>query len=385
MRIAMIGPSYPFKGGIAAYTTQFYRELVKNHQVLFCSFRRQYPAFLYPGDSDKDPGNTGLRDETVQPTIDSINPLSWRLTSQKIANFKPDILVVPWWVMFWAPVFICIIRGVRRRSKATRIVFVCHNVIAHEPSWASALLTRLTLKHGDGFLVHSGLEKRNLRAMIGSSNIAQAELPVEIFAHTGASDIEQARHRLGIRGNCLLFFGFVRPYKGLAVLLDAMPQILEKVPCQLVVAGEIWGDSSTYTRQIESLGIKDHVRIVGSYVQQADVADYFRASDLVILPYLSATGSSVVKLAYSYGRPVLVTNVGSLPAAVIPGRTGHIVEPGDKNALANAVIQHFSMKNTVDFAEAVEEYRQTFSWQQLMCQFDALIESIVPLAGAGPD
>jgi glycosyltransferase involved in cell wall biosynthesis len=381
----MIGPSYPFKGGIAAYTTQFYRELVKNHQVLFCSFQRQYPALLYPGDSDKDPADSRLMDETVIPTIDSMNPISWRLTSQKIADFRPDILVVPWWVMFWAPVFICIIRGVKRRSKATRIVFVCHNVIAHEPSWASTLLTRLTLKYGDGFLVHSGLEKRDLMAMIGSANIAQAELPVEKFPDAGAVDSEQARQRLGISGNCLLFFGFVRPYKGLAVLLDAMPRILEKVPCQLVVAGEIWGDASILTRQIESLGIKDHVRIVGNYVQQADVADYFHASDLVILPYLSATGSGVVKLAYSYGRPVLVTNVGSLPAAVIPGRTGHIVEPGDRDALADAVIQHFDMKDTVDFTEAVEEYRQTFSWQQLMCQFDALIESIVPLADAGPD
>ena len=381
----MIGPSYPFKGGIPAYTTQFYRELVKNHQVLFCSFRRQYPALLYPGDSDRDPGNTELRDESVLPTIDSINPISWRFTSQKIANFRPDILVIPWWVMFWAPVFICIIRGVRRRSKASRIVFVCHNVVVHEPGWASTLLTRLTLKQGDGFLVHSSLEKSDLRAMIGSANVVQAELPVDNFPDIGASDSEEARQRLGISGNCLLFFGFVRPYKGLAVLLDAMPRILEKLPCQLVVAGEVWGDPGIYTRQIERLGIKDHVRIVGSYVQQADVADYFHASDLVILPYLSATGSGVVKLAYSYGRPVLVTNVGSLPAAVIPESTGHIVEPGDISALADAVIEHFSMKNTVDFTEAVEEYRQTFSWQQLMRQFDVLIESIVPLAGAKPD
>lgn len=378
----MIGPSYPFKGGIAAYTTQFYRELVKNHQVLFCSFRRQYPALLYPGDSDKDPGNTGLRDEAVLPTIDSLNPLSWRLTARKIADFRPDILVVPWWVMFWAPVFICIIRGVRRRSKATRIVFVCHNVVAHEPSWVSTLLTRLTLKQGDGFLVHSSREERDLRAMIGLANVVQAELPVEKFPDVGAFEREQARQRLGISGNCLLFFGFVRPYKGLAVLLDAMPRILERVPCQLVVAGEIWGDAGIYARQIERLGIKDHVRIVGSYVQQADVADYFHASDLVILPYLSATGSGVVKLAYSYGRPVLVTNVGSLPAAVIPGRTGHIVEPGDKTVLAKAVIQHFSLENNVDFTEAVKEYRLTFSWQQLMCRFEALIESLMPLSGA---
>jgi glycosyltransferase involved in cell wall biosynthesis len=295
--------------------------------------------------------------------------------------FEPDILVVPWWVMFWAPVFTCIIRGVKRRSKATRVVFVCHNVVAHEPSWISALLTRLTLKHGDGFLVHSSREKRDLRAMIDSAHVAQAELPVDHVPDIGASDRVQARQRLGITGRCLLFFGFVRPYKGLAVLLDAMPLILEKMPCQLIVAGEIWGDASVYTEQIERLGITDHVRLVGSYIQQSDVADYFHASDLVILPYLSATGSGVVKLAYSYGCPVLVSNVGSLPAAVIPGRTGHIVDHGDKNALAQAVIQHFSVENTVDFTQEVEEYRQTFSWQQLMGEFDALIESLIsPLA-----
>lgn len=371
MKIALIGPSYPFKGGIANYTTHLYRELVARHEVLFISFSRQYPDWLYPGQSDRDPSNTELREENCRQIIDSLNPLTWRKAVCEISDFKPDLVIFPWWVMFWAPQFIYMIRGIRHRIKSSRVIFVCHNVIAHESGWLSRIMTRLTLRLGDSFLVHSTQDKHDLESMVDHPVVKQVEFPAYVLPDLRLCSREQAREKLNIQGDIVLFFGFVRPYKGLSVLLEAMAIVLQQRQCTLVVAGEIWGNPGVYTEQIQRLGLADRVRLVADYIPQHDVATYFGASDLVVLPYLSATGSGVVKLAYSYHRPVVVTSVGSLPEAVIEGETGYVVQSGDAEALARSILAYFNRSDRAAVEALIARHVQQFSWGQVV---DALEE-----------
>ncbi len=371
LKIALIGPSFPFKGGIASYTTHLYRQLATRHEVLFVSFSRQYPGWLYPGQGDRDPGNTELREEDCRQVIDSLNPLTWRKAVGEISDFKPDLIIFPWWVMFWAPLFIYMICGIRRRVKSVRVVFLCHNVIAHEPGLLSRLLTRMTLRLGDGFLVHSAQDKHALQAMLNRPEVQQVEHPAYDLAHLQRCSRGQAREKLGVEGDVVLFFGFVRPYKGLSVLLDAMAIVLKHRSCTLVIAGEIWGDARVYIKQIERLGLSGQVKLTGDYVTQQDVATYFGACDLVVLPYLSATGSGVIKLAYSYHRPVVVSSIGSLPEAVLQGETGYVVPSGDAHALADAILAYFKRSDRAAVEVVIAKHVQQFSWEPVL---DALEE-----------
>ena len=362
----MVGPSYPFKGGIAQYTTDFYRELAACHQVRFVSFKRQYPAWLYPGQGDRDLTNTELLDDGAVQIIDSLNPLSWRKAVQEICVFGPDVVIFPWWVIFWSPHFIYMIRAIRRRTQSVRVFFLCHNVIAHESSWLSQLITRLTLRLGDGFIVHSEKDKRDLQDMLEHPRVIQVEHPGYELSALQLCAREKARDQLGIAGDVVLFFGFVRPYKGLHILLEAMSIVLKEHECTLVIAGEIWGDPAVYTEQIEKLGMTDQVKLIGAYIPNQDLPAYLASSDLVVLPYLSATGSGVIKLAYSYHRPVVVTRVGSLPDTVIPGKTGYVVPPGDAYALAQAILAHFRRTDRVEMEELIASHLQQFGWKPVI-------------------
>lgn len=362
----MVGPSYPFKGGIPLYTTHFYRELAARHQVHFISFKRQYPTWLYPGRGDRDLTNTEILDDGAVQIIDSLNPLSWRKAVQEICDFGPEVVIFPWWVVFWSPQFIYMIRAIKSRTQSVRVFFLCHNVIAHEPSWFSRLLTRLTLKLGDGFIVHSEKDNRDLQAILGNPRVIQVEHPgYEVPAfHLQARG--KARTQLGLDGDVVLFFGFVRPYKGLHTLLEAMSIVLNEHECTLVVAGEIWGDPREYTEQIEHLGMTDQVKLIGAYIPNHDLPAYLASSDVVVLPYLSATGSGVVKLAYSYHRPVIVSNVGSLADTVIPGKTGYLVPPGDAYALAQTILSHLGRTDRVEMEEFIAAHIQQFGWEPVI-------------------
>jgi glycosyltransferase involved in cell wall biosynthesis len=368
----MVGPSYPFKGGIAQYTTDLYRKLTVQHDVLFVSFKRQYPAWLYPGQGDQDLTDTTLREFSGIPLIDSLNPLSWRRAVLAVCEFKPDLLIFPWWVMFWAPQFIYMIRAIKRRTESCRVLFVCHNVTAHEPSYLSRALTGLTLAQGDGYLVHSQKDMDDLQMILDQPRVIQVEHPSYELQDQHQLSREQARHELGISGKTLLFFGFVRPYKGLGVLLDAMPTILAEEQCTLVIAGEIWGDPRAYTEKIASLGIADHVRLVGEYIPLEDVATYFQACDLVVLPYLSATGSGVLKLAYSYNRPVVVSSVGSLPGGILEGETGYVVPAGNTAALANSIVRHLRREDRAIMEDTIATHVRQFSWEPVIQALEAL-------------
>ena len=365
LKIALLGPSYPFKGGIAQYTTYLYRALARDHEVLFVSFRRQYPDWLYPGQTDRDDSALELFEPDALPLLDSLNPLTWWKTVREISRFRPQVVVFPWWVMYWAPQFLFMTLLLRLKSPQSRVIYLCHNVIAHEPSRLSRLLTRLTLRQGDAFIVQSAQDEEALRGMLADVEVKRIEHPAYVVPPERLWDGARARRELGLHGNVLLFFGYVRPYKGLDLLLQALPAVLARQDCTLVVAGELWGDSQHYLQLSERLGIADRVRWEMQYIPQERVPVYFGACDLVVLPYRSATGSGVVKLAHSHHRPVLVTDVGALPSAVRESCSGYIVPSGDPAALAAAILRHFSRDDREAMAAYIATHQEQCGWELL--------------------
>jgi glycosyltransferase involved in cell wall biosynthesis len=378
MKCALIGPTYPFRGGISHYTTLLCQNLRQRHEVDFYTFTRQYPSFLFPGQTDRDPSNKPLCCDAT-PLIDPVNPLSWVKAAGRVSRREPDILIMQWWVPYWAPAFATIAFLVRR-STGIRILFICHNVLPHERRRVDRLLAGLTLGNGHSFMVHSYRDEMQLRAMLPGARITRTELPAcDFFNRCGLSQ-DSAKKQLNLSGKkVLLFFGFVRPYKGVEYAISAMPQILEEVDAHLLVVGEFWSPESDFRALINRLAVSSAVTIVNRYVPNEEVAPYFAAADLVVLPYLDATQSAVIPIAYGFERPVLTTAVGGLGEAVKDGRTGFLVPPGDSEALAQMVVRFFREELGQQLAANIRAEHQRLSWEETV----RLIESLVVPDGKG--
>jgi glycosyltransferase involved in cell wall biosynthesis len=243
---------------------------------------------------------------------------------------------------------------------------VCHNVVEHEPSRVRLALTRAALGSGDLFLVHSEEDRRNLERLVPGARVARGILPSFGEVAGVPPSRAEARARLGLapEERVLLFFGFVRRYKGLRHLLEAMPRVVERTGARLVVAGEFWKDKQIYLDRIAALGVADRVTILDRYLPNEEVADVFAAADLVVQPYETATQSAVTQMAFDLGRPVVVTAVGGLPESVRHGVTGYVVPPADPEAIADAVADFFGNARGPAMEAAVEADRDRFSWDR---------------------
>ena len=335
------------------------------YNVKFYAFKRQYPKCLYPGRSDKDVSNVGIKEDDVENILDSMNPITWWKIFYRIKKDDPDLLIIPWWVSFWTPQFWSITTLVRRFTLA-KVLFICHNVVQHESKLFDRLCTKLVLRNGDYFIVHSDEDLNNLKEIFPEADVKKTFHPtyeVFNFCRLGKSE---AQRQLGILGKTMLFFGFVRPYKGLKFLLDAMPIILEKFDLSLLVVGEFWHDKADYLEQIDRLGIKDKVIIVDRYVPNEEVSVYFCAADVVVLPYVTATQSGIVQIAYGFNKPVIVTKVGGLPDVVEHEKTGFLVEPENPQAIADAVFSFYQNKAEQQFSTNIIKENKKFSWDRIV-------------------
>lgn len=374
MKIAIVGPTHPFRGGIVHHTTLLYRHLRARHDVRFLAFKRQYPMFLYPAATDKDPSAKPLVEPGVEHVLDSMNPLSWIGVARRIRAFQADALIVPWWIAFWAPQ-VWTISLLASLGRKTRVLFICHNVIEHEPSALRLLLTRTALRRANRFVVHSDEDKRNLERLVPRARIAQTILP-SLGQITGDRPARpEARRRLGIAPdeNVILFFGFVRPYKGLRHLIEAMPAILEKRAVRLVIAGEFWHDRDQYFARIQELGLSNQLMVLDRYTPNEEIADLFSAADLVVQPYETATQSAVTQIAFDFGRPVVVTNVGGLPESVTHRVTGYVVPPCDPSSITDAVLDFFDNDRSSDMEAAIARDRERFSWSHIVDAIEGLL------------
>lgn len=344
MRIALIGPVYPYRGGIAHYTTMLYEALQKKgYEVLLISFKRQYPKWLFPGRSDKDPSKHPLYAEGAQYWIDSLNPLSWFVTFLRLARYQPDALILQWWTTFWAPSWFTfgVLNAFFLRSS---LLYICHNVLPHESCWWDVWVARLVLRWGNRFIVQSEEERKRLSVCLPKARATVFPIPVfDIFTDERIPKNE-ARKRLGLPADIpiLLFFGIVRAYKGLTDLLAALPQVRERLgKVLLLIVGEFWEDKVPYLAQIEALHITNSVIIEDRYIPNEEIALYFSAIDLLVSPYREVTGSAVVQIGIGFHCPIVTTRVGSLAELAENNSTITLVEPRDSAALAAAIVNHF--------------------------------------------
>lgn len=378
MRIALVGPLAPWRGGLAQYLALLGEALARRAEVRAVTFTRQYPGLLFPGGSQLDP-DAARPDFPVEPLLDSIGPLSWRRTARRLERFAPGAVVLKWWMPFFAPSFASAVGPLRRRG--TRVVLVCDNLLPHEKRPFDRELTAWMLRNSDGYLVMSESVERDL-AML-KPGAPQRRVPHPFYAQFDRARFtrETARARLGLdpAGEVVLFFGYVRRYKGLDTLLESWPAVRARRPATLVVAGDFYEDPAPYRALATTAG--DSVRLREGYQSDEDVEALFRAADVVVLPYRSATQSGVTHVAYALGVPVITTDVGGLAETVRPGETGLVVPPADPAALAEAIVRYFEAGLGPHLRDGVRALGETHSWDALADSTVALVDELAPGRG----
>jgi glycosyltransferase involved in cell wall biosynthesis len=375
-KIAVLGLTYPFRGGIAHHSTLLVRSLRAKYSVRFITLCRQYPALLFPGKTQYDDSAQGLKEEN-QPLIDSINPITWIKTAVALKKDRIDIVVFQWWHPFFGLAFGTIANLLSVISKC-KICFLCHNVMPHESSFLDRILSRYAFLRSNYFIVHSDEDKTNLLALKPRAIVRKNVHPtLSIFGELGSYEKTQARRQLGFEPEkkLLLFFGLVRAYKGLRYLITAMAQVVERVDCVLLVVGEFYDSKEEYLTLIRDLGLESHIIVRDEYVKNEAVSLYFSAADVVVLPYVSATQSGIVQIAFGLNKPVITTNVGGLPEAVEDGRTGFVVTPQSPKELAKAIVKFYEGNCEAEFSEQISKKAKNFSWEAEVSSIESFLDS----------
>lgn len=374
MKITVIGPTYPFRGGIAHYTTLLTHHLRQRHEVRLISYLKQYPKWLYPGNTAMDPSpDSSALQIDCDRVLTPMNPLTWLRTYRMIKNDAPDLLILQWWTPFWSPMLFLLTRMIHRRTRI-RMLFLCHHIIAPDGGLFDWFLARRILWRGHAFIVMSEEDFALLRRALPWARIKGAALPpFDVFSHTAMPQAE-ARARLDLTPNepVLLFFGFVRRYKGLRHLIRALPAIRERLPARLLVVGEFWEDERPYRDLVRELGLEDAVRFYNTYVPNEKLAVYFSAANVVVLPYLEATQSGVAQIAMGFEKPMIATSVGGMPETILDGQTGLIVPPADSDALSAALLRYFEEGLEAPFSHHIRANKESASWMPLVQMIEEL-------------
>lgn len=366
MHIIIVGTAHPYRGGLAAFNERLADQFRKEgHEVEMYTFTLQYPGFLFPGKTQftTDPAPAGLK---IQRRINSCNPLNWISVGREIKKKRPDVVVFAYWMSFMAPCFGTIAREIRR-NKHSQCIGLIHNMIPHEPNMLDKLFPGYFVKAMDGFTTLSQAVIKDIEKFDHKGK-PKSWAPHPIYDHYGELiDKSEARKELGLdeNGRYVLFFGFIRDYKGLDLLIDAFgdPR-LQDTGARLLVAGEFYGDPKPYHDRISSLDINDIVVLHNDYIPDSKVNLYFRACDIVAQPYKTATQSGVTQVAFHFEKPMLVTNVGGLPEIVPDGKIGYVVEPNAQD-IADALVRYYVENREEVFTEGVREEKKKYGWDRM--------------------
>ena len=371
MKIVIIGTAYPMRGGIAQYNSILYKYLSEKNDVKVYSFKRQYPEFLFPGKTQFETGEPAFKipeDKNVI-SVDSINPFNWLFTALKIRKEKPDLLIYKYWIPFFAPCFFTISFIVKMFRK-TKVLFICDNVIPHEKRIGDNFFTKLVFSTVNYFIVQSQTVEKDLK-LFNKKNKPYKLSPHPLYnifgekldKHDARSYIEENYKLKFGTDKIILFFGFIRKYKGLMYLLDAMPEILKSDNVKLMIAGEFYDDEKPYKEKIKELGFENNIILLSDFMPDEKVRYFFSACDCLVLPYTDATQSGIVQIAYYYDKPAVVTDVGGLSEVVIKDKTGIIINPGDVNAIADAVKRFYKENLETKFSDNIKEEKKKYSWE----------------------
>jgi glycosyltransferase involved in cell wall biosynthesis len=380
MKIVIVSTAYPLRGGIAHYNALLAAHLGKRHTVETITFKRQYPKLFFPGKTQEEAGGFS-RPEGLMPApqlVDSINPFNWISVARAIRRRRPDLLIFKYWLPFFGPCFGTIAK-LAKRGTNVKVLFICDNIIPHERRPGDVAFTKYAFKHADYFIVQSEAVERELRQHFPDSTYRKAPHPVyEIFG--APLEKAAARKLLGISAkNVVLYFGYVRPYKGVMILLEAMKEIENRQreigEVLLLLVGEFYDDERKYRQRVRDLKLEARVRFVNDYVPNDRVAGYFGAADVVVLPYLSATQSGIAQIAYNFDKPVIATDVGGLAEVVLHERTGFLVPPNEPHALAETVYRFYCEKRETEFSANVKIEKKKYSWENLVQHIEALAGS----------
>ncbi len=369
VNIVIVGTAYPLRGGIAHFNALLASHLRKHHHVETVTFKRQYPKIFFPGKSQKEKGElTGV--PAAPQIIDSINPFNWIRAAFMIKKLKPDLLIFKYWLPFFGPCFGTVAKLVKKITGAN-VLFICDNIIPHERRLGDVFFTRYAFKQSDYFIVQSNAVERDLLKYFPDARYRKVPHPVyENFGDPIPK--QQAHHELGIQaGKVILYFGYVRAYKGLMILIEAMQKLRDVV---LLAVGEFYDDETKYRQKVKELNLESNIRFVSDYVPNEQVALYFSAADVVVLPYLSATQSGIVQIAYNFNKPVIATDVGGLAEVIVHDKTGYIVPPDNPDSLAMAIEKYYREEKEEEFTNNVKIEKMKYSWDNLIRNIEELSE-----------
>lgn len=362
-KIVIVGPAYPYRGGLSTFNERFALELQQENEVEICTFKLQYPGFLFPGQTQfsEEPAPKGL---TIRRSINSVNPFNWVIQGLKYSRQKPDLIIFRYWMPFFGPAFGTFARIVKG-NKHTKIVAITDNIIPHEQRFFDKAFNAWFLPSLDGAVTMSRKVLTDLEDLKFSK--PRKFNPHPLYDNFGpAIDTATARKTLGLdpEGRYILFFGFIRKYKGLDLLLEAMadPAVVD-TGCTLIVAGEFYEDPAPYKDIITKHELQDRVILKTEFIPNSEVATLFSAADLVVQPYRNATQSGVSQVAYHFSKPMVVTDVGGLAEFVPHGKVGYVCAP-DPKAIAQS-ISDFYQQAPGAFDLGIEEMKLTFSWAEM--------------------
>lgn len=361
-KIFIIGPAYPLRGGLATFDELFCRAFIaQGHDCEIISYSLQYPNFLFPGSTQFDTSGKAPQGITIHTLINSVNPLSWFKTARFIKQQKPDLIIFRYWIPFMGPALGTIAR--RARKAGIKVMAITDNVIPHEKRPGDVAFTKYFIKSCDGFITMSQAVLAELGQFTDTSH--KRFLLHPLYTSFGEKLTKAAaREKLGIAANerIILFFGLIRKYKGLDVLLEAMAdERIRKLGIKLLIAGEFYEDRSYYDDIIKRHKLEEQIILHAGFVANEDVKYYFSATDLVTLTYRSATQSGVTQVAFHFEKPVLVTNVGGLGEIIPHGQCGYVVE-FDKAEVANAIVDFYENNREEVYTQGMIHEKQKYDW-----------------------
>ncbi len=367
MRVIILGTAWPYRGGLAAFNERLARQfMAEGHEVEILTFTLQYPNFLFPGKTQysDDPQPADLK---ITRVMNSINPISWIRTGRLIRKKKADLLVVKFWIPLMAPCLGTIARIARKGG--TKVVSVLDNVIPHEPHFWDKWFIRYFIRSIDRFVAMSDSVRADCQKFISKRHPKPITLsPHPLYDNFGQPlSKSEARRLLGIAPDttCMLFFGFIRDYKGLDLLMKAYADPrFEGKKVQLVVAGEFYNNGAQYSELEKQLGLQGKIAWHTNFIPDDQVRVYFSAADLIVQPYKTATQSGVTQIAYHFCKPMLVTNVGGLAEIVPDGKVGYVTEV-DPKAIADAMLDFCDRGNVECFLAGIEEEKQKYAWSRM--------------------
>lgn len=383
--ITILGTAYPYRGGLASFNEMLARTFLKKGKTVDVkTFTVQYPNFLFPGKTQYSE-SSAPENISIERCVNSVNPFNWIRTGLRIRKEKPDMVLVKYWTPFLAPCLgtICYLA---RGNKHTRILSQLDNVVPHEAHFFDAWLTRYFVGAADGFIYMSQQVKRDLDQFTTAKPALFSPHPV--FANFGERmERREAISHLHLNEGTryLLFFGIIRDYKGLDLLIEAWKLLKDKgltTGKKIIVAGEYYNNKEQYTAQIHGLGLQDDILVHDFFIRDDEVKYYFSAADVVVQPYKDATQSGVTQIAYQFSVPMIVTNVGGLAEIVPDGRSGFVTK-STPESIAGAIEKFYANGGAAQFSETIAEERKRFTWEAMTEQFEELYNQTSPSPSQG--